>query len=207
MPTRTCSPTSAAARRPASGSSSATSGVRPLRLVQAPAGTDARASSLGRAYAGAFRAIRAVGSTRGRGFAATVAHRFTRDYIQTRWLLRRTGAAGGHTADVRFPSWGGARAAVTAVLRSGERVALGGRRLALRSIRRFEIRSARGGYRVAALRSPHGASARIVQPARQSSNPLPGPSLAIRISEGSLRRLASLTARITPARSGPLARP
>jgi hypothetical protein len=51
------------------------------------------------------------------------------------------------------------------------------------------------------------ASARIVRPGRQSSNPLPGPSLAIKLSEGSMRRLAELTARITPARSGPLARP
>ena len=185
----------------------AASGVRPLRLTRAPSGTAAAATSLGRAYAGAFRAIEAAGSTRGRGFAATVAHRFTRDYIRTRWMLRHTGARGPHTADVLFPSWGGDRAAVTAVLRTGERVAVGGRGLAMRSVRGFEIRSAHGGYRVLGLRAPRGATARIVRPARQSSNPLPGPSLSIRIGSGAALRLARFAARIAPARSGPLAAP
>jgi hypothetical protein len=185
----------------------ATHGVRPLRLTRAPSGTRASATSLARAYAGAFRAIEAAGATSGRGFSATVAHRFTRDYIGTRWMLRRTGATGAHTADVLFPSWGGDRAAVTAVLRTGERVAVGGRGLAMRSVRGFEIRSAHGGYRVLGLRAPRGATARIVRPARQSSNPLPGPSLSIRIGSGAALRLARFAARIAPARSGPLAAP
>jgi hypothetical protein len=185
----------------------ATHGVRPLRLTRAPSGTRASTTSLGRAYAGAFRAIEAAGATSGRGFSATVAHRFTRDSIRTRWMLRRTGAAGDHTADVLFPSWGGGHAAVTAVLRTGERVAVGGRALALRSVRGFEIRSAHGGYRVLGLRVPRGATARVVRPPRQSSNPLPGPSLAIRMGSGPAPRLARLAARIAPARSGPLAGP
>jgi hypothetical protein len=184
-----------------------TAGVRPLRLLGAPSGTRARATSLGRAYAGAFRAIRAAGSTRGHGFAATVAHRFTRDYIRTRWLLRRSGAGGPHTADVLFPSWGGTRASVVAVLRSGDRVRVGVRPLALSSVLRFEIRSARGGYRVTTSHAPRGASARAAQPPRQSSNPLPGPSLDIRIAAGSTFRLAQLAARIRPAHYGPMAGP
>jgi hypothetical protein len=184
----------------------ATYGVRPLRLTRAPSGTTARTTSLGRAYAGAFRAIEAAGSTRGRGFAATVAHRFTRDYVRTRWVLRRTGATGPHTADVLFPSWGGRTAAVIAVLRDGRRVPVGHRALRLRDVRAFGIRSAHGGYRVSALQAPQGASARIVRPGRQSSNPDPGPSLAIRIGSGALRA-ARLAARIAPARSGPLAGP
>ena len=93
------------------------------------------------------------------------------------------------------------------MLRSGERVAVGGRPLDLRAVRGFEIRSAHGGYRVAGLRAPRHASARIVHPARQSSNPLPGPSLAIRIGSGATFRFARLPARIAPARSGPLAGP
>jgi len=42
--------------------------------------------------------------------------------------------------------------------------------------------------------APRGASARVVRPARQSSNPDPGPSLAVRIGSGALRaaRLAAL---------------
>jgi hypothetical protein len=103
--------------------------------------------------------------------------------------------------------WGGLRAAVTAVLRSGRRVVVGAGGLPRRHVRGFEIRSAHGGYRVSAVWAPRGSSARIVRPARQSSNPLPGPSLAIKLSERSIRRLAAVTARITPARSGPLARP
>jgi hypothetical protein len=49
--------------------------------------------------------------------------------------------------------------------------------------------------------------ARAVHPARQSSNPLPGPSLAIRIGEGPGLRVARFSARVAPARSGPLAAP
>ena len=86
-------------------------------------------------------------------------------------------------------------------------MALGGQALALKAVRRFEVRSAHGGYRVAPLRAPRDASARVVQPGRQSSNPQPGPSLAIRIGSGAALRLAELSARIAPARSGPLAGP
>ena len=183
----------------------ATNGVRPLRLTRAPAGTGARPSARGRAYAGAFRDIRAAGDVQEGGFAATVAHRFTRRWIQTRWLLRRTGADGPHTADVRFPSWGGLRAAVTVVRRDGARVALGRSPVRLADVRSFEVRSARGGYRVAPLRPDGRAIASLVSVRAQSSNPRPGPSLSIRIAQGAFRR-AVLNARITPRR-GPLAGP
>ena len=62
---------------------------------------------------------------------------------------------------------------------------------------------------IAAGRAYHlrrGQESRIVRPGRQSSNPDPGPSLAIRIGSGALRA-ARLAARIAPARSGPLAGP
>ena len=182
-------------------------GVRPLRLTRAPAGTGAGASSRGRAYAGPFHDLRASGSVGGRGFTATVGHRFTRMYIETRWLLRRTGADRPYTADVRFPSWGGARTAITVVRRDGSRAVLGRRRVALDDVHAFEVRSANGGYRVVPLVAPRDATASTVDVDAQSSNPLPGPSLAVRVGHGTRRARTALSARIVPGRSGPLAGP
>ena len=103
-----------------------------------------------------------------------------------------------------FPSWGGGRAAITAVRHDGRRIELGSRPLRLRGVRKFEIRSAHGGYQVVPFTAPQTATARATRVAPQSSNPLPGPSLAIRIDA---RRLSQLAARIRPARGGPLATP
>ena len=87
------------------------------------------------------------------------------------------------------------------MLRDGSRVGLrGASAIRLARVARFEIASARSGYTVVPLRRPAGAVARVLDPARQSSNPDPGPTLAIEIAHGSTWRRARFAARIAVAR-------
>jgi hypothetical protein len=172
---------------------------RRLRLTRAPRGAGAGAAARrGRAFAGAFRDLRAAGSVQGDGFGAAVRHRFTARAIETRWLLRRTRATGPHTAEVGFPSWG-AGASVTAIARDGTRRQMQAHPIRLARVRAFEVRSAAAAYRIDRLRAPAGATARIARPAPQASNPQPGPSLAIRIVDSARPSAAALAARIVLA--------
>jgi hypothetical protein len=60
----------------------------------------------------------------------------------------------------------------------------------------FEVISRRRGYSVEPLRRPPGAIARVMVPSRQSSDPDPGPTLAIELARGASWRRASLAVRI-----------
>lgn len=172
--------------------------VTPLRLLRAPRGAGARASSaVGRAFAGPFRELRATGTVAGRTAAIRVTHRFTAHSIQTRWDVVRRGTRAAYGVDGLFPSTGRRSARVAAVLRDGSRVAVGARRIALSRVRRLEVASRRGGYTVTPLTRPHGATVRLLHPAPQSSAPDPGPSVAVGVER--FTRVA-LTVRITPRR-------
>jgi hypothetical protein len=100
---------------------------------------------------------------------------------------------------VLLPSWGKA-ARVAALLRDGSRVSLRVSAVRLARVARFEITSAHSGYTVVPLRRPAGAVARVLEPARQSSNPDPGPTLAIELAHGATWRRARFAARISFAR-------
>ena len=100
-----------------------------------------------------------------------------------------------------MPSWGAASARVVAVLKDGTRLSLrAGGAVRLSRVTRFEIASRHSGYTVVPLRRPAGAVARVLDPSRQSSNPDPGPTLAIEIAQGSTWRRARFAARIAVAR-------
>jgi hypothetical protein len=168
----------------------------PLLLTRAPSGVHARATSpRGRAYAGPFTDLRATGLTARGGVQARSSYRFTPNWIEGRWSMRRAGARGPLRVEALFPSTG-ASARVVAVLHDGSRVAVGGHGLALAGIDHFEVRSTHGGYLVRPLGRPAGARVRTTRPAAQSSAPNPGPTLAIRIAGASVTR-ASFAARIT----------
>ena len=174
-----------------------TPGSRALRLTRAPSG--AGATRAGRAYAGPFADLRATGTVRAGGLAATVTHRFTPGDIRTGWRLRRAVNGREVAAEVRFPSWGGDRASIIAVARDGRRTPVA-TATPVRDVRRFEVRSAEGGYRIEAIAAPPGATAELAHPAPQDSNPLPGPSLVIRLAHGRSFHSAGLAATIVPAR-------
>ncbi len=176
-------------------------GVRPLTLTKAPRGAGAiSASSVGRAYAGPFSDLRATGVVSSRAVSVRVSHRFTRDWIQTSWSARRRASAGRarFTADVLFPSWGGGTASVVAVLRDGSRVAVGARRMPLSAVAYFWVRSERSGYVVVPASRPRGATVHTLRTSPQSSDPRPGPTLAIQLARASRFRRTALTVRLMP---------
>jgi hypothetical protein len=173
-------------------------GSAPLRLSRPGLGVLALSSRLGHAYAGPFTSLSASGSLSSPTLTVHVAHRFTRDWIQSSWRLTRRAGRARYTADVLFPSWGGSAASVTAVLRSGDRVPVGAGRIALSSIAYLSIRSRYSGYVVAPVTRPAGAVVRTLAVSPQTSDPEPGPTLAIQIARASRFNRAALAVRITP---------
>ena len=168
--------------------------IPPLRLVRAPRGVGARASSASRSsYAGAFRTLQAVGTARAGGISTTTRHTFTARTITTRWTVR--GGSRRGSVDVLFPSWG-RRATVTAVLRDGTRMRVGSTRIALSRIGSFEIRSRDAAYTVVPVSRPAGATAHLIATRRQSSAPDPGPSLGIQLARAKAVRTVAFAARI-----------
>ena len=171
--------------------------VTSLRLTRAPTGSHATARSKpSHVFAGPFHQVRARGIYSSGRFRAITSHRFTASFIDTHWRLDRHH---GHTplrVDVTFPSWGH-DATITALLRDGTRARISaGRSLTLATIARFEISSAGSGYAVAPLRRPQGAIAHLILPTRQSSQPDPGPTLAIEVARGTHWIHARFAARI-----------
>ena len=176
--------------------------VTPLRLTRAPSGTGAsvRTRPGGKVFAGPFRDLRARGVYSAGRFRAVTAHRFTRDFIETSWRLDRLRGHARLHADALMPSWGGESARVVAVLRDGSRVRVGAHAVALARVRHFEIVSRHSGYTVTPRRRPPGAVARVLLPARQSSAPDPGPTLAVELARGASWRRATFAVRIVITR-------
>ena len=177
--------------------------VTPLRLTRAPTGTGATAATApgAKAFAGPFRDLRARGTLTAGRFQAVTSHRFTPSTIETNWRLERRYGSARLRVDVLMPSWGVASARVVAVLKDGTRLSLrAGGAVRLARVTRFEIASRHSGYTVVPLRRPAGAVARVLDPSRQSSNPDPGPTLAIEIAQGATWRRARFAARIAVAR-------
>ena len=171
----------------------------PLRLMKAPTGTKARATSkIGTAWAGAFKDLRAQGRVSGNAGSIQVQHRFTLRSIQTRWLIKRRGTR-SMSADILFPSTGqGEQASVTAVLKGGERVPVTERPMALSRVSRFIIRSQYSRYTVTPMARPAGATVYLMRPRPQGSAPDAGPTLAVQIARNKKFSAVSFTARITP---------
>ena len=177
--------------------------VTPLRLTRAPSGTGATAATApgGKVFARPFKDLRARGTLTAGRFQAVTSHRFTASTIETNWRLERRYGRARLGVDVLLPSWGARSARVVAVLHDGSRLSLRGvGALRLSRVARFEITSEHSGYTVVPLRRPPGAVARVLLPSRQSSDPDPGPTLAIEIAQGSTWRRARFAARIAVAR-------
>jgi hypothetical protein len=171
--------------------------VRPLRLLNAPHGVGSAGSPL-RAFAGPFESLRVTGKRQGGGAAARSTYTFRRSSITGAWQVRSTTKA-RRSAEALFPSTGGERAAVWALLRDGSAVPLAARR-AVRGVAAFYVQSEKSGYVVQPLDRVKGATASTVMPKRQSSAPDPGPTLSIRLT-GRLRgRAVHFSARIVIAR-------
>jgi hypothetical protein len=71
----------------------------------------------------------------------------------------------------------------------------------LAAVRYFFIDGAEGGYVVVPRVIPPAATAHVIVPSAQSSNPRPGPSLSVRIASGAQWRDVSLRVTMAPART------
>jgi hypothetical protein len=171
----------------------------PLRLLQAPRGVGSGGSPL-RSYAGPFETLRATGVRAGGGVAARSTYTFRRGSITGAWKVRAT-TKRRRSAEALFPSTGGERAAVWALLRDGSAVPVSERR-PVQGVAAFYVQSEKSGYVVQPLDRVKGATAALIRPRRQPSAPDPGPTLAIRLT-GRLRRQRPVrfSARIVTART------
>jgi hypothetical protein len=154
-------------------------GSRPaLRLVRAPLGVGSAGTPL-RPFAGPFTSLRVTGRAHGAGVDAQSSYTFRRNSIVGAWSVRAS-TRRRRTAEVLFPSTGGSKAAVWAILQGGEAVRLEAAR-PLQGIRGFWVQSEHAGYAVAPVDRVKGSVAQIIQPGRQLSAPDPGPTLSIRL--------------------------
>ena len=177
----------------------------PIRLTDAPRGRGRLASYPRHAYAAAFNRLAAVGVVRKAGITIRTSHVFRSSFVETTWKvqsskLRRL------KIDALLPSrWRAAK--IEAVLRDGTHVPLivnsrpVKQRLLLRDVAWFYVQSVDSGYVVVVRNAPARALA-FALPTRPSGfEPHPGPTLALRLSNGSQVRNRAITAVIAPARS------
>jgi hypothetical protein len=168
-----------------------------LRLLRAPSGVGSAGTPL-QPFAGRFRTLGVTGTASGAGVSARSTYSFRRNSIFAEWSVR-TRTTARRTAETLFPSTGGSRAAVWAILRSGAVVKLEDR-ITVRGVAAFWVQSERAGYVVVPRDRVKGAVAMIIQPKRQASAPDPGPTLAIRLTNRLRKRTVHFSARIAPAR-------
>jgi hypothetical protein len=170
---------------------------RPLRLLRAPMGVGSAGSPL-RSFAGPFKTLRVTGVKRGGGVIARSTYTFRRGAIVGTWTVRAT-TRRRRSAEALFPSTGGERAAVWALLRDGQALPLSSRR-PVQGVAAFWVQSEHAGYVVEPRDRVKGATASTVMPRRQPSAPDPGPTLSLRLTRRLRERPVRFSARIVPAR-------
>ena len=177
-------------------------GVRPLRLTKAPRGAGAVSSAaVGRAYAGPFSDLRATGTSRhARIGAARVAplHAGLDPDELDRDPAQPAARATPPTCCSRAGAAPSGSASVVAVLRDGERVTVGSRLIPLSTVAYLWVRSERSGYVVVPASRPAGAGVHALRVSAQSSDPRPGPTLAIQIARAQRFSRAALSVRLMP---------
>jgi hypothetical protein len=171
----------------------------PLRLLRAPRGVGSAGSTL-RPFAGRFEVLRVTGRREAGGVNARSTYTFRRNSIVGEWTVRATTRL-RRSAEALFPSTGGERAAVWALLRDGQTVQVTEPRPVM-GVAAFYVQSEKSGYVVEPIDRVKGATASIVQPGRQASAPDPGPTLSVRLTGRLTRkRPVHFSVRIAPAAS------
>ena len=83
-------------------------------------------------------------------------------------------------------------------MRDGTRVTVGSRLIPLSSVAYLWVRSERSGYVVVPASRPSGAGVHTLRVSPQSSDPRPGPTLAIQIAREKRFNRAALAVRLMP---------
>jgi hypothetical protein len=169
-----------------------------LRLLRAPLGVGSAGSRL-RPFAGPFNTLRVTGRMKAGGAEAHSTYAFRRSGIVGAWSLR-SHTRRQRSASLLFPSTGGAKAAIWAVLRGGTVVKVEADR-PVQGVVGFWVQSEASGYAVVPIDRVKGSIASIVQPKPQASAPDPGPTLSLRLTERlRKKRTVRFSAAITIAR-------
>ncbi len=160
-------------------------GPPPLTMTKGPRGKITTGASYpSNPYAGSFSDLEVTGVRHGGGVTVRSTNHFEPDHILSTWQATRGDNDDALDVEVRFPSYGSS-AKITAVTTSGSRIALkrGGAAVALRRVGYFWLRSGGNetGYVVVPLSFPDGAETAVVKPGKQSSAPLPGLTLLVRL--------------------------
>jgi hypothetical protein len=176
-------------------------GRLPLILNRSPQGPIARVKRYPRSpHAGRFDTIETGGLTDRAGVRFRSRYVFSTDRIQVQWQITRS-RGDSLTAEATLPSWGDG--VLNAVLRSGQIVKLAGAAFVrLPDVRYFFIDGSEGGYVVVPRSFGPTTTAHVIRPSEQSSNPRPGPSIALRFASGTQWRDVSLRIVMAPARNG-----
>jgi hypothetical protein len=168
------------------------------RLLRAPLGVGSSGSAL-RPFAGPFTSLRVRGTARGGGVEAHSTYTFRRSSILGEWSLRSK-TSRRRSAEVLFPSTGGDKAAIWALLRDDGAVKLTADR-PVQGVEAFWVQSEDSGYVVEPIDRVKGAVARLVQPAWQASAPDPGPTLDVLLTQRlRKKRTVRFSARLVIAR-------
>jgi hypothetical protein len=172
----------------------------PLILNKSPKGPIYRTGAYPRSpHAGPFTQIETGGLAGQNGVRFRSRYLFDTDHIHLAWQVTRT-RAGTLTAEGLLPSWG--EATLNAVLYSGATLKLTGPgSVRLSDVRYFFIEGSEGGYVVVPRSFPPNATAHVLTPSPQNSNPRPGPSISLRIATGPEWRNVAIKVVMAPARS------
>ena len=159
-------------------------GPPPLTMTTGPRGKiTSGAKYPSTPYAGSFTDLEVTGVRKGGGVSVRSTNHFKPDHILGEWQVSRGDNDQELDVEVRFPSYGSS-AKITAVMKSGSRVAMkkGGAAVALSKVAYFWLRSGGNetGYVVVPLSFTSGAKTAVVKPGKQSSAPLPGLTLLLR---------------------------
>jgi hypothetical protein len=150
-------------------------------------------------HAGVFSEIESGGLIDRAGVRFRSRYTFRTDHILVHWQITRS-RTDALTAEALLPSWG--TATLSAVLSTGAPVKLaGGASVQLAAVRFFFIDGEEAGYVVVPHGFPPNATAHVISPGEQSSNPRPGPSISVRLATGAQWRDVSLKVAMAPART------
>jgi hypothetical protein len=177
-------------------------GRRPIALTQSPRGPVRKGGRYPRSpYAGRFTVLETDGFSRRAGIVFRSRYRFSSDRIDVSWQISRA-RTDALSAEALFPSW--EEATINVHRKTGELVKLTATtsvpQIDLATVDYFFIDGSEGGYVVLPRAFSAASQVGVIEPAKQSSNPRPGPSLSIRLARPSRWSHLSLSATIALAR-------
>jgi hypothetical protein len=176
-------------------------GRLPIILNRSPQGPITRVRRYPRTpHAGRFETIETGGLVDRDGMRFRSRYTFAADHIHVQWQITRN-RGDSLTAEVTWPSW--SDGVLNAIMLSSGVIKLAGTAFVrLRDVRYFFIDGSEGGYVLVPRVFPPDATAHVIHPSDQSSNPRPGPSVAVRLASGTHWHDVVLRVTMAPVRNG-----